>query len=151
MITAREVVEKSYQAVNSGDWETYLSLYDRNVTSDIANIERNQVIEESTDSSLEKRREGFDAIKEAVRGIQEGYSSFQNHPTLMVAEDENVMAISHIEGVTTSGTKIDGRVAEYFQVRNGKITAFANWGNSEVFKPFVEQEIPEDRQLKTKV
>ena len=142
MMTTREVIEKSYQAVNSGDWDIYLSLYDENMTSDLADIERNQVVEDTSFSGEQKRREGFDAIKEAVRGIQEGYSRFQNNPVLIVVEGEYGMVICHIQGMTTRGFPIDGRVVDYFRVRNGKIIEMANFADPAVFKPFVEQDIP---------
>lgn len=142
MMMTREVIEKSYQSVNSGDWETYLSLYDEEMTSDLGNIERNQIVEDTSEFNGQKRREGFDAIKEAVRGIQEGYSRFQNNPVLVVVEGEYGMVICHIQGMTTSGFPIDGRVVDCFRVKNGKIIEMGNFADPAVFKPFVEENIP---------
>ena len=120
----RTLVEKYFVAVNEGDWETWLSLFEENVVMD---------------EQLARHLKGIDVLRGAINVIKKGYSRFQNHPLHIVVEGNRAMALWHIAAANAAGVPIDAKGANYFEAENGKITYMANYHDSVPFKPFTDQ------------
>ncbi len=73
--------------------------------------------------------------------INKGYSKFQMHPLHIVVQGEHAAVIWRTESANASGVPIDAVGANYFQVRNGKITYMRTIHDSVPFKPFTDQEL----------
>jgi len=122
----REVINSYYQSVNSGDWDTWLTLFDDNAV---------------TEDQIAGRAQGINAMRGAVDALKRGYSKFQMHPLHIVVEGDQAAVIWHCEAANASGVPIDARGANYFQVHNGKITYLANFHDTVPFAPFINQRL----------
>ena len=122
----REVVEKYFESVNAGDWDTWLTLFDENIVMD---------------EQLAGHVEGIDVLRGAVGALKKGYSRFKNHPLEVVVEGDRAMVTWHIEAANAKGVPIDAKGVNYFKVRNGKITYMANFHDTVPFRPFTEQKL----------
>ncbi|MDJ0632311.1 MAG: nuclear transport factor 2 family protein [Xenococcaceae cyanobacterium MO_188.B29] len=125
-MNTREVIEKYYETVNAGDWETWLTLFDDNLVMD---------------EQLAGHIEGTQTLRDGVDGLIKGYSKFQNLPKHIVVSGNEACAVSRIEAANASGVKIEANVANYFVVENGKITYLANFHDTRPFDPFVNQKL----------
>jgi ketosteroid isomerase-like protein len=125
-MNTREIIDTYYQSVNAGDWDTWLTLFDDNVV---------------IDEQLAGHVEGIGILRGAIDGMKKGYSKFQNKPMHIVVDGDNAAVVSHIEAANASGTPIDARVANYFQIKNGKIAYMANFHDSVPFAPFTTQKL----------
>ncbi len=122
----RTVIEKYFISVNNGDWESWLSLFDDNVVMD---------------EQLAGHITGVDVLRGAVGVMEKGYSRFENHPLHIVVEGNRAMVLWHIVAANAAGEAIDVKGANYFEVKNGKITYMANFHDTVPFKPFTEQKL----------
>lgn len=119
-MTTREIVEKYFECVNSGDWETWLTLFDDNA-----------VIDEAISGHLE----GMQALRESAEGTTRGFSIFRNHPEEIVVEGNKAMVVCRVEGVTAGGAALESRGANYYRIEDGKIAYMASFHDR---KPFIE-------------
>jgi len=122
----REVINTYYRSVNSGDWNTWLTLFADNA-----------VLEDQ----IAGRAEGIGAVRGAVDAIRRGYSKFLMHPLHTVVENDQACVVWHCEAANASGVPIDARGANYFQVHNGKITYMADFHDTVPFAPFANQHL----------
>ena len=83
----------------------------------------------------------IDVLRGGVDGLKRGYSRFTNTPEVIVIEGEKAMIVWHIQAANAKGVPIDAKGANYFIVKNGKITYMANFHDSIPFKPFTEQNL----------
>ena len=90
-MTTREVIEKYYECVNGGDWNTWLSLF----TDDV-----------SGDEQLAGSFEGIDILRGAIGDIQHGYSKFLMHPQHIVVQGEEACVIWRCDAANHAGTPI---------------------------------------------
>jgi ketosteroid isomerase-like protein len=125
-ITTREIVTNYFDAVNNGDWDTWLTLFDENVVMD---------------EQLAGHLTGLDILRGAVDGLKKGYATFTNTPLEIVVEGEKAMVVWHIEATNASGVPIDAYGANFFKVSQGKITYMSNFHDTVPFKPFLEQDL----------
>lgn len=125
-MNTKEVVSKYFEAVNAGDWETWLTLFDQNIVMD---------------EQLAGRIEGIEALRSAVDGLKEGYSKFKNRPFEVVTEGNEAGVMWQIKAANVSGVSIESRGANFFQVKDGKISYMANFHDTVPFSPFVNQEL----------
>jgi hypothetical protein len=131
-MNTKKVVDKYYEAVNAGSWDTWLTLFDNNVKGD---------------EQLAGHFEGIGVLKGAVEAIQKGYSKFLMHPQQIAINGEQACVIWRFEGANASGVpiaypgKLDRPVfgANYFQVQNGKITYMRTIHDEGAFAPFTRQ------------
>jgi len=121
-----EVINKYYEAVNKGDWDTWLTLFDQNVV---------------VDEQLAGHVEGTGILGGAIGAMKKGYSRFQNEPTHIVIDGDQACVISHISATNASGVPIEANVANYFRLENGKIKYMANFHDTVPFDPFVHQKL----------
>lgn len=122
----REVVNKYFEYVNAGKWNDWLELFDENIVMD---------------EQLAGHLEGKNKLRDAVGGLKKGYSKFLNHPVEIVDEGEKAMAIWNIDAANASGIPIYSKGANYFVVKNGRISYMANFHDTVPFKPFTEQKL----------
>lgn len=125
-MNTQEVVEKYYETLNAGDWDTWLTLFDDNVIMD---------------EQLAGHLEGVEILRGAVGGIKKGYSKFQNQPKHIVVNGNEACAVSQIEAANASGVPIEAKVANYFRIENGKIVYMSNFHDSKPFEPFLNQKL----------
>lgn len=122
----KEVVPKYYEYVNAGDWNNWLSLFDDKIVMD---------------EQLAGHLEGVEILRGAVDGMEKGYSKFQNIPKHIVVNGSEACAVTRIEAANASGVPIEANVANYFVVKNGKITYMSNYHDTRPFDPFVNQKL----------
>ncbi len=125
-MTTRETIDAYYASVNAGDWDRWLTLFD------------DQVV---VDEQLAGHVEGIGILRGAVGALKRGYSKFFNRPTHVVVDGDQACVVSRIEAANASGVPIEANVANYFQVRNGKIIYMANFHDTVPFGPFVNQKL----------
>jgi len=102
----REVVERYYETVNAGDWETWLTVFDEHVV---------------VDEQLAGHMEGVGAMREEADALRATYPTFRMDPEHVVVEGEEACAIWHCTAVSASG-------GEKFSVRVS-YDGDANWGD----------------------
>ncbi len=122
----RQIIEKYYAAVNAGDWDTWLTLFQEDVV---------------IDEQLAGHVEGAAILRGAVGAMKKGYSKFQNVPKHIVVEGNNACVVSHISAANAAGEPIEAEVANYFELKDGKIAYMANFHDSVPFKPFTNQQL----------
>lgn len=120
----RDVINKYYDSVNVGDWDTWLTLFDDNVV---------------VDEQLAGHIEGVSILRGGVGVMKKGYSKFQNVPKHIVINGNEACVVSHISAANASGVPIEANVANYFCLERGKITYMANFHDTVPFGPFVNQ------------
>lgn len=125
-MNAKDVIEKYYESANTGDWATWLSLFDKNVV---------------VDEQLAGHVEGIGVLEGAIEGIERGYSKFQNNPQHIVINGNEACVVSHISAANASGVPIEANVANYFRLKDGKIAYMANFHDTRPFDPFVSQNL----------
>ena len=122
----REVIDRYYESVNAGDWDTWLTLFADDV-----------VLEEQLAGHLE----GIEILRGAIDGMKRGYSKFLMHPQYIVIEGEEAAVIWHCEAANAAGVPIDVRGANYFRVTGGKIVRMENFHDKGAFAPFTDQDL----------
>src|SRR5215469_10268499 len=126
-MNTKEIINTYYQSVNSGDWNTWLTLFANDA-----------VVEDQ----IAGRAQGINQLRGAVDSIRRGYSKFLMHPLHIVIEGDQAAVIWHCEAANASGVPIDARGANYYQVHNSKITYMANFHDTVPFAPFINQHLP---------
>jgi len=122
----RKIIDRYYQTVNDGDWESWLTLFQDNVV---------------IDEQLAGHVEGIGILQGAVGGMKKGYSKFQNVPKHVVVNGDEACVVSHISAANAKGEPIEANVANYFRIKDGKIAYMANFHDSRPFDPFVNQKL----------
>ena len=125
-MNTREIINNYYQAVNSGNWNMWLTLFANDA-----------VVEDQ----IAGRAQGIDALRGAVDAIRRGYSKFLMHPLHIIIENDQAAVIWHCEVANASGVPIDARGANYFQINNSKIVYMANFHDTVPFAPFINQHL----------
>ena len=64
-MTTKEIIEEYFECINSGDWETWLTLFDDNVVFDEA---------------ISGHIEGIQSLKESVESTEKEFSMFRVNP-----------------------------------------------------------------------
>jgi ketosteroid isomerase-like protein len=122
----RQIIDRYYQTVNAGDWESWLTLFQDNVV---------------IDEQLAGHVEGIGILQGAVGMMKKGYSKFQNVPKHIVVNGDEACVVSHISAANAKGEPIEANVANYFRIKDGKIAYMANFHDSRPFDPFVNQKL----------
>ena len=122
----REVIDRYYETVNAGDWDTWLTLFADDVV---------------VDEQLAGHLEGVGVLRGAVGAMKKGYSKFLMLPEHVVIEAEQAAVVWHCEAANATGVPIDVRWANYFSVEEGKIVYMANFHDKGAFAPFTSQKL----------
>jgi ketosteroid isomerase-like protein len=125
-VDPRDVINAYYRAANAGDWQTWLTLFQEDVV---------------IDEQLAGHVEGLDILRGAIGAMEKGYSRFQNVPKHIVCQGNEATVTSHISAANAAGEPIEAEVANYFQLRDGKIAYMANFHDTRPFDPFVSQDL----------
>ena len=134
-MTTREVIEKYYECVNGGDWNTWLSLF----TDDV-----------SGDEQLAVPSEGIDILRGAIGDIQHGYSKFLMHPQHIVVQGEEACVIWRCDAANHAGTPIAYNYlpnrevvgANYFRLEGDKIKYMRTIHDETAFAPYAHSSNP---------
>ena len=122
----REVIDRYYETVNAGDWDTWLTLFADDVV---------------VDEQLAGHLEGVGVLRGAVGAMKKGYSKFLMLPEHVVIEAEQAAVVWHCEAANATGVPIDVRGANYFRVEEDKIVYMANFHDKGAFAPFTSQKL----------
>ena len=122
----REVIDRYYETVNAGDWDTWLTLFADDVV---------------VDEQLAGHLEGVGVLRGAVGAMKKGYSKFLMLPEHVVIEAEQAAVVWHCEAANATGVPIDVRGANYFRVEEGEIVYMANFHDKGAFAPFTSQKL----------
>jgi ketosteroid isomerase-like protein len=125
-MSTRGVIDRYYQSVNDGDWETWLALFADNIV---------------VDEQLAGHVEGIGILRGAIGGLKKGYSRFQNVPKAIVVDGNQACVTSHISAANARGEAIEANVANYFRLEGDKIVYMANFHDTRPFDPFVNQKL----------
>jgi len=113
----RQVIDRYYAAVNSGDWDTWLSLFDENLVMD---------------EQLMGHIEGIDPLRNVVQGLKT-FKKFLMHPQHIVTEGNEGAVVWDFEAIDPAGKTINVTGANFFRFGNGKIVYMSNFHDT---KPF---------------
>jgi ketosteroid isomerase-like protein len=119
-MNAREVIDRYYAAVNMGDWDSWLELFDEHLVMD---------------EQLGGHIEGLETLRGMVGGLKRVYASFQNTPRYIVIDGNQACVVSRITAMTPLGEPIEAEVANYFLIQEGRIIYMANFHDSRPFDP----------------
>jgi ketosteroid isomerase-like protein len=122
----KQIIDAYYAAVNAGDWDTWLTLFDADV---------------KIDEQLAGHVEGVSVLQGAVGMMKRGYSKFTNVPVHIVVSGDEACVVSHISAANAAGVPIEANVANYFKLSGGKIVYMANFHDSVPFRPFLDQKL----------
>ena len=126
-MSTRDIIYKYYEATNTGDWNTWLTLFDENVIMD---------------EQIAGHAEGIGNLRDAINAIRRGYAKFQMHPLHIVIEGNQATVIWHCEAANASSIPIEAHGANYFQVIHDKITYMSTYHDTIPFIPFINQKLP---------
>lgn len=121
-----EVIDRYYDAVNNGDWVTWLSFFADDVV---------------VDEQLDGHAEGIDVLRGAVGAMARRYSRFTMDPEHVLVHGNEAAVFWHCEAANAAGVPIDAWGANYFRLRDGKIAYMRKLHDSVPFKPYTDQDL----------
>jgi predicted ester cyclase len=113
----KEIIDQYYTSVNSGDWDTWLTLFAEDMTMD---------------EQLMGHVDGIGPLRKVVEDLKT-FKKFQMHPQHTVVEGNEGMVVWDFEAIDPNGKEINVRGANFFRFANGKIAYMANFHDT---KPF---------------
>lgn len=125
-MNTKEVINKYYEYLNVGDWNSWLTLFDEKVV---------------LDEQLAGHSEGIENISVTAGSWAKGYSKFLMHPQNILVEGCEACVIWRCEAANASGVSIDANGVNFFRVMNDKIVYLSNFHDSRPFDPFVNQKL----------
>jgi ketosteroid isomerase-like protein len=123
-VLTREIIGQYYGFVNSGDWDGWLTIMDDDL-----------VVDEQIDGHVEGKSNLL-GIGDHFRKV---YSKFLMHPQHIIVQGEQAAVVWQNESANASGVPISAIGANYFQVKNGKITYMRTIHDTVPFKPMTDQ------------
>ncbi len=123
-VLTREIIGQYYGFVNAGDWDGWLTIMDDGL-----------VVDEQIDGHVEGKSNLL-GIGDHFRKV---YSKFLMHPQHIIVQGEHAAVIWHNESANAAGVPITAIGANYFQVKNGKITYMRTIHDTVPFKPMTDQ------------
>jgi ketosteroid isomerase-like protein len=113
----REIIDQYYAAVNSGDWDTWLTLFADDLVMD---------------EQLMGHVDGIAPLREVVEGLKT-FKKFLMHPQHIVADGNEGTVVWDFEAIDPAGKEINVKGANYFRFDKGKIAYMSNYHDT---KPF---------------
>ena len=123
-VLTREIIGQYYGFVNAGDWDGWLTLMDDGL-----------VVDEQIDGHVEGKSNLL-GIGDHFRKV---YSKFLMHPQHIIVQGEQAAVIWQNESANAAGVPISAIGANYFQVKNGKVTYMRTIHDTVPFKPMTDQ------------
>ncbi len=123
-VLTREIIGQYYGFVNSGDWDGWLTIMDDDL-----------VVDEQIDGHVEGKSNLL-GIGDHFRKV---YSKFLMHPQQIIVQGEHAAVIWQNESANAAGVPISAIGANYFEVKNGKITYMRTIHDTVPFKPMTDQ------------
>lgn len=139
MLTTREIIDRYYEYVDSGDWQQWLTLFSDDVVGD---------------EQLAGHFAGIGVLQGAIGAISKGYSRFKMYPVRIVVEGDAACVVWRNDSANAAGVPIAYPVdpatgtarqvigANFFQVQNGKIVYMRTIHDSRPFDPFTDPANP---------
>lgn len=113
-----EIIENYFQYINNQDWEKWLTLFDENIV---------------VDEALTGHIEGLKAMQDSAKGIQQGFSKFENHIQEIVIQGNKGMVVCHIQAISKDGVPIESTGANFYIIKNEKIVYMSSFHDSTHF------------------
>ena len=114
-MTPKEVIAKNYECFNTGDMETFVSLYHDDVVVTINGMHRFSGV-----------HKGLDAWLEVLGGVPPRYEDFSVTPINMIAEGDQVFTQIHAQA-----KGLDADFGHYHKLADGKIKEFWVYDDSQ--------------------
>ena len=114
-MTPKEVIAKAYECFNTGDMETFVTLFHADVVVTINGMHR-----------LSGVHEGIDAWLGVLSQVPARYDNFSVTPTNMIAEGDQVFTQIHAKA-----DGLDANFGHYGKVVDGKIKEFWIYDDSQ--------------------
>ena len=114
-MTRKEVVEKNYECFNTGDMETFVSLYHDDVVIRMNGMHRFSGV-----------HNGIDAWMEILSQVPALFDDFSVTPTNMIAEGDQVFTQIHAKA-----KGLDADFGHYHKLVDGKIKEFWIYDDSQ--------------------
>jgi ketosteroid isomerase-like protein len=114
-MTPKEVIAKNYECFNTGDMQTFVSLYHEDVVVTINGMHRFSGV-----------HKGINAFMEVLGGIPSRYEKFSVTPINMIAEGDQVFTQIHAEA-----EGMDADFGHYHRLVDGKIKEFWIYDDSQ--------------------
>ena len=114
-MTPKEVIAKNYECFNTGDTETFVSLYHDDVAVTINGVHRFSGV-----------HKGIDAWMEVLGSISPRCEEFRVTPTNMIAEGDQVFIQIHAKA-----KGLDANFGHYHKLVDGKIKEFWIYDDSQ--------------------
>jgi ketosteroid isomerase-like protein len=113
----QELLDRYYTSVNSGDWDTWLTLFDDNLVMD---------------EQLMGHVEGIGTLRNVVNDLRK-FPKFQMTPLHTTVQGNEGMVAWHFDAITPDNKTISINGANYFRFQDGKIVYMSNYHDT---KPF---------------
>lgn len=114
----KQIIDQYYAAVNSGDWDTWLTLFADDLVMD---------------EQLMGHVDGIAPLRAVVGDLKTGFKKFLMHPQHIVVEGNEGTVVWNFEAETAQGKEINVNGANYFRFDQGKIAYMSNFHDT---KPF---------------
>ena len=114
-MTPKEVIAKAYECFNTGDMETFVSLYHEDVVINMNGIHRFSGV-----------HKGIDAWMEILSQVPALFDDFSVTPTNMIAEGDQVFTQIHAKA-----KRLDAIFGHYHKLVDGKIKEFWIYDDSQ--------------------
>ena len=114
-MTPKEVIEKNYECFNTGDMETFVSLYHEDVVVTINGMHRFSGV-----------HKGINAWMGILGSIPPRYEDFSVTPTNMIVEGDQVFTQLHAKA-----KGLDANFGHYHKLVDGKIKEFWIYDDSQ--------------------
>jgi ketosteroid isomerase-like protein len=127
-MTTKVLIEMYFIHASGGNWDAWCDLFAEDMVMD---------------EQLAGHIEGLARLRGMMKGMNKGYSKFQNIAKHIIVSPDGTeaAAVSHISAANAAGEPIEAEVMNYFQVENCRITYMANFHDSVPFKPFLDQRL----------
>ena len=113
----KEVIDQYYAAVNSGDWDGWLTLFADDLVMD---------------EQLMGHVDGIAPLREVVEGLKK-FKKFQMHPQHIITNGNEGAVVWDFEAIDPAGKEINVKGTNYFRFDQGKIAYMSNYHDT---KPF---------------
>jgi ketosteroid isomerase-like protein len=114
-MTPKDVVAKNYECFNTGDMETFVSLYHEDVVVTVNGMHRFSGV-----------HKGINAFLEVLGGLPSRFENFSVTPTNMIAEGDQVFTQIHAKA-----EGLDANFGHFHRLVDGKIKEFWIYDDSQ--------------------